>query len=41
VARDGTRIAAIVPDPLSEPQYARSVTLIINAMEEFRRLAPR
>jgi DNA-binding winged helix-turn-helix (wHTH) protein len=41
VAPDGTRIAAIVPDPLSEPQYARSVTLIINAVEEFRRLAPR
>jgi Tol biopolymer transport system component len=41
VAPDGNRIAAIVPDPISEAQSARSVTLIINAVEEFRRLSSR
>jgi eukaryotic-like serine/threonine-protein kinase len=41
VAPDGTRIAAIVPDPLSEPRSVQTVSLISNAVEEFRRLAPR
>jgi Tol biopolymer transport system component len=41
VAADGNRIAAIVPDPISEAQSARSVTLIVNAVEDFRRLSSR
>ena len=41
VTPDGARIAAIVPDPLSEPHTAQSVTLIVNAVKQFRQLAPR